>query len=181
MSNESDDLSSDIIKSLQILVVIGGLAVIFGWYWKLCVKLTPGNKNIAITALIAISLIITIYCGFVILSSPASHPSSYYKPAQWRLLVTRKCIKELHTNGVQMNVACVGLDAPDIPLEIQNQYINRQFASDTYDLYFMSDTRINIERYHSNDPAWFIHPEMLWSDGTKPGVSLLRFWDWSMV
>jgi len=175
MTNKIDRSDQSLIKFLHYIVLIGGIFLILEWYWNLCIKLTPRNRNLALTLSIAIAIPIALYSGFVIFDRPESHPSASYSPSQWRTLVARKCVTELHANGVQFKASCVGLDEPDIPMEIQAQLTNREYAARAFDLYFVSESIINIERYHSNDPSWFIHPEILWSDGTKPSTPLLSF------
>ena len=182
MEQHNESITEDASKALQAAVAFAGLMFLIKYYIEFCIWLAPKPKRPVVAMLIAIVLPFTVYSGFKILGSPASHPSSHYTPIEWRALVKRKCVAEIdQNNGVQMNVACVALDAPDVPQEIQGQWTNVKYAENQHDLLFVSFDHINIERYRTNDPAWFEHPNLLWADRTRPGVSVLRFWDWSML
>lgn len=181
MSNKPT-VTEDALNAAQTAVAFAGALVLVKWYFDFCLWISPRRSRPMSAILIAIALPFLVYGCLKIFGSPPSHPSSHYSPVQWRELVQRKCIAELDQyNGVQMDIACVALDAPDVPIEVRNQFTSLKYAEDQYDLLFVSRDHVNIERYRSNDPGWFEHPEMRWANHTKPGVSVLQFWDWSML
>jgi len=168
----------------QVMIIIAVFFVV-KWFWMLCIWLTPSNsrgeKNKLVTALIGVVLVFGMYSGCKILGSNPSHPSSHYTPAEWRTLAKRKCVFEYY-HEIQMRAQCVGFDHADIPSDLQNTFLYRaDEVLSQRGIRTVSNDLINIERYQSNDPEYFIHPDMTWRDGHHAGVSVIKFWDWSML
>ena len=187
MSNEVESTADGIAKAAQMIVVAVAVGYILKWIWIFCELVTPadrnGRKNPFVTLVICLALVFGTYSAIQIFGSPASHPSSNYSPAEWRALVKRKCVFEdpsFSNNSTQ--VRCVALDAPDVPREAQNAFFyNTQAVADQYGLVFMDTDYLNLTAYRSNDPALFQHPVMHWKNHDRPGISIIRFWDWSML
>lgn len=154
-------------------------------------KLTPagilGENRILVMFVVMVGLITgLVLVGDAVTSAP-SHPSLAYSPAQYRLLMKRKCIfqvsiaSDISDRNALYTAYCTALDLPDLPPDLQGLEVpavtGRPMAIlDDRNIWYRT-TNFWLGSYNTDEPLNFDRPVLLYKDGSRPENSILRFWE----